>query len=347
MRLVLAEEPSAGPARPGIGPFLRRRRRQIDREAPSLGPYLRFPDRIGKPVTQEEMAEALEVSRQWYALLESDGAHASPALLDKISRALVLGPADRRELFELAIPVLTPPDASGAPRLLDAFSSREAAALELTIGTATEIETTVRRLDRLRAAFVVDGTLSREALRPRIASSWMRSRALHVDPARTVAPIFATTGGALRERLDENERLLRAARTVLRFLVDELAGSGYAVIVTDRRGCVLCVEGDPETCRRLARLDLQPGGDWSEDAAGTNAIGTALADGRPLQLMAAEHFCEGWHHLTCTAAPIRDPRTLEVLGALDITGSYKLIRGHLLALIMQCALEIEEELAGV
>ena len=49
--------------------------------------------------------------------------------------------------------------------------------------------------------------------------------------------------------------------------------------------------------RLLERLEFVAGADWSEDAAGTNAIGTALTDGRPLQLMAAEHFCEGWQHL--------------------------------------------------
>ena len=71
------------------------------------------------------------------------------------------------------------------------------------------------------------------------------------------------------------------------------------------------------------------------------ALGPA---GRPLQLLAGEHFCDGWMDFSCTAAAIHDPKSSETVGLIDITGNYKLIRSHLLPLIVQCALLIEEEL---
>lgn len=330
-----------------LGLFLRSRRQRIERATRSLGPYLRFPGRVGKAVTQEEMAEALGVTRQWYAVLEADGARASAALLDRLSGVFALSPHERLELFQLAIPEFGTLDAAERERLplLEALAFPRPIGTELIISSPSEIESTARRLDKLREAFLTRGQLQRNALRPRIAHSWSRSQAANVDAARTAAPIAVESDIAIFELREENERFLCAAEPVIRYLVDELAGSGYAVILTDRGGCVLHLEGDLDIRRRLVRLGLEPGGQWSEAMAGTNAIGTALADGRPLQLMAAEHFCEGWQSLTCTASPVRDPRTGEIVGALDITASYTLIRPHLLALIMQCALAIEEELA--
>jgi glycerol kinase len=49
--------------------------------------------------------------------------------------------------------------------------------------------------------------------------------------------------------------------------------------------------------------------------------------------------------LTGTAAPIWDPTTREIVGVLDITGSYRLVRQHLIGVVMQATLEIEETLA--
>src|SRR5205085_11990418 len=119
--------------------------------------------------------------------------------------------------------------------------------------------------------------------------------------------------------------LIHATHSVLSYLTDFLAGSGYVVVLSDAKGRLLDVLGDATIRRRLARIDFVPGGDWSEAAAGTNAIGTALADGHGVQLMAAEHYCDGWQDLTCTAAPIRHPFTGEVMGILDVTGDYRLI----------------------
>jgi two-component system sensor histidine kinase KdpD len=102
---------------------------------------------------------------------------------------------------------------------------------------------------------------------------------------------------------EANALLIRAAQPIMNHLIDFLAGSGYVVVLSDVQGCLLDVVGDPSICRRLARIDFVPGGNWSEAAAGTNAIGTALADGHIVQLMAAEHYCDGWQDLTCTATP--------------------------------------------
>jgi len=173
----------------------------------------------------------------------------------------------------------------------------------------------------------------------------MRSQAADVDPTRMLAPAIDKPEGDAIELDGQNERLLRAAEPVIGSLSDELGPCGYGIILTDARGNVLRLYGGRDIKMRLEKIELRPGGRWNEASTGTNAIGTAIADRRPIQMMAAEHFCDGWQGLMCTAAPVHAPETGDIIGVLDITSPYYLIRSRLLAHVMQCALEIEEALS--
>jgi transcriptional regulator with XRE-family HTH domain len=93
-----------------FGALLRRLRARVDPAADALGPYARFPRRRGRPVTQEEVAEAIGVSRVWYAMLESSATtRASPPLLDRLAIALMATPEERVLLFRLALPEIVEP----------------------------------------------------------------------------------------------------------------------------------------------------------------------------------------------------------------------------------------------
>src|SRR5437870_9695096 len=214
----------------------------------------------------------------------------------------------------------------------------------LSIASPSEIEHTARQLTTVRNEFLTTGILTRRTPRPIILSSWQRCNVLQVNPARRYAPLAVARESQLQNLREANEILVRATRSVLDYLSDFLAASGYVVVLSDAKGRLLDVVGDATIRRRLARIDFVPGGDWSEAAAGTNAIGTALADGHGVQLMAAEHYCDGWQDLTCTAAPIRHPFTGEVMGVLDVTGDYRLIRSFLTNSLASAALEVQQEL---
>jgi signal transduction histidine kinase len=213
----------------------------------------------------------------------------------------------------------------------------------LSIASPSEIEHTARQLTRLRDEFLTTGFLTLRTPRPIILKSWQRCNVLLVNPARRYAPLAIARESQLQNLREANEVLVRATRSVMSHLTDFLAASGYVVVLSDARGRLLDVVGDTAIRRRLARIDFVPGGDWSEAAAGTNAIGTALADGHGVQLMAAEHYCDGWQDLTCTAAPIRHPFTGEVMGVLDVTGDYRLIRSFLTNTLAEAALEASQQ----
>src|SRR6266852_2956174 len=217
----------------------------------------------------------------------------------------------------------------------------------LSIASPSEIEHTARQLTRLRDEFLTTGFLTLRTPRPIILNSWQRCNVLLVNPARRYAPLAIARESQLQNLREANEVLVRATRSVMSHLTDFLAASGYVVVLSDARGRLLDVVGDTAIRRRLARIDFVPGGDWSEAAAGTNAIGTALADGHGVQLMAAEHYCDGWQDLTCTAAPIRHPFTGEIIGVLDVTGDYRLIRPFLTNSLATAALETEQQLRAL
>ncbi len=216
--------------------------------------------------------------------------------------------------------------------------------VNLSIASPSEIERTARQLTAIRERFLTTGNPAIYTPRPMILESWQRCRALDVNPGRRYAPLAIARETQLDHLREVNELLIRATRSVMSHLTDFLAGSGYVIVLSDAKGCLLDVIGDVAIRRRLARIDFVPGGDWSEAAAGTNAIGTALADGHIVQLMAAEHYCDGWQDLTCTAAPIHHPLTGEIIGVLDVTGDYRLIRPFLTNSLAAAALETEQQL---
>lgn len=216
--------------------------------------------------------------------------------------------------------------------------------VNLSIASPLEIEHTARQLMAIREDFLSQGSLMLGMPRPLIFDSWQRCRLLEVNPSRRCAPLAVAREAQLDQLRASNELLLRAARPVMDHLIDFLADSGYVIVLSDARGRLLDVVGDAAIRRQLARIDFIPGGNWSEAGAGTNAIGTALADGHIVQLMAAEHYCDGWQDLTCTAVPIRHPLTNEIAGILDVTGNYRLIRPFLTGFLAKLSLDIKQRL---
>lgn len=94
-------------AQSNLGSFLRTLRQRVPPETATLGSWKRLPVRCGRPVTQEEIAEIVGVSRNWYSRLESgEAVRTSVQLIDRLARAFASTPAERTTLFHLAIPEL-------------------------------------------------------------------------------------------------------------------------------------------------------------------------------------------------------------------------------------------------
>ncbi|MFI8341148.1 GAF domain-containing protein [Streptomyces sp. NPDC085639] len=197
-----------------------------------------------------------------------------------------------------------------------------------------------RELRRAHAAFTRDGRVE-GPVRAVIARSWRRCARARVSPE--CAPRVELGDTELRAYREEHP--LARVMPLFRDLVGAFAAHGaHLLAVCDVRGSLLWVEGEPGTLRRAEGLGFVPGARWAETAMGTNAPGTAVATGEPVQVFGAEHFSRRVHPWTCAAAPVRDPRTGRVLGAVDITGGDGLAHPHSLAFVQAVARAAEDRL---
>ncbi|QID16398.1 sigma-54-dependent Fis family transcriptional regulator [Nitrogeniibacter mangrovi] len=183
-----------------------------------------------------------------------------------------------------------------------------------------------------------------DAIRRLIDDSWNRCLHNQVDPGRTGGP-EPVAEQSLYTLLNEHDELLSASTPIMAEARDFLSESGTVMVLTDNSGTILNMEGDTSTRGATENIHLMPGSDWSESACGTNAIGTALEIGQPIQIHAAEHFCAGIKRWTCSATVIRDPYDKSILGVIDVSGLNSTFNRHSLALVVTTSGRIENRLA--
>ena len=139
---------------------------------------------------------------------------------------------------------------------------------------------------------------------------------------------------------DRNLRLYSHAAPVMEMLHEQIVNTDSMVVLTDATGTILHSIGDDDFLSKASKVALQPGANWSEAAKGTNAVGTALVDEVPTLVHADEHYMHANHFLTCSAAPILDPRG-NILGVLDVSGEQRSYHQHTMALVKMSARMIE------
>lgn len=180
------------------------------------------------------------------------------------------------------------------------------------------------------------------SIREVVLSSWVRSRESETPYSLKRAPMVS------RDRLDQLRSLNLPLRTAAQAAFSRvgclLDDAGAMLLLCDRSGFVLEAVGDARILSLGEEDHLHPGGHWAEKVIGTNAIGTALHVGRPVSIRGAEHFGEEIQRWSCAAAPVRDPKTGQVLGVVDISAPSENDMRQSAALSVSLALQIEEAL---
>ena len=177
----------------------------------------------------------------------------------------------------------------------------------------------------------------------RLARSWSRSLAAGLVPTGRPQGIDHPSSGTLRQVLASNPELLAHSRPVMEYLFEQVRHSQSVVVLADRRGMLMHTLGDPVFVDKAERVALTSGASWHEDHRGTNAIGTALAEGCAVEVHGGEHYLERNGFLTCAASPILSA-TGDLLGILDISGDYRNGHAHALGLVSTAARMIENRL---
>ena len=131
---------------------------------------------------------------------------------------------------------------------------------------------------------------------------------------------------------------------IRRLLIDEAEEAGAIVVVADADARLLWVEGDAALRRLAEGMNWVAGSRWDERTTGTNAPAAAMRLDHALQVFAREHYASNVAAWSCTAAPIHDPITGRVLGALDITGRDDVAAPAVLSLVRAAVAAAESEL---
>ncbi len=173
-----------------------------------------------------------------------------------------------------------------------------------------------------------------------IRRSW--ARCAQLDPSLLADP-SPLPRADLAVRREANKRLLQHAGPEINALGIMAGAARGVVLLSDPSGLILHEEGCKSFLDKARRVALQPGVSWAEPMRGTNAIGTALHDGRPVRVHGAEHFLRCNSILSCHAAPIFSA-TGEILGILDLSGPADDVQDYALGLVWTYARQIADRL---
>jgi hypothetical protein len=198
------------------------------------------------------------------------------------------------------------------------------------------------RLLRRAHEVVLSGRGTPPVLRAVIVRSWERCVAAGVDPDRPAPLVLDTEQTATRLAAHPLAAVVPIVRGALGAATAE---ARHLIALSDADGVLLWAEGHPSMLEAAVAPRFLPGALCSEAAVGTNAVGTALALDHAIQVFSAEHFNRLLHGWSGSAAPIHDPATGALLGAVDLSCSFRHAHPHTLSLVTAVARAAEAHIA--
>ncbi|MDL9938243.1 transcriptional regulator [Gordonia sp. ABSL1-1] len=154
---------------------------------------------------------------------------------------------------------------------------------------------------------------------PAVIESWSRARAAGrqfgvaahnpsmIDPAEL-------------ERRRAGHRIRGAVEQLRLLFNDSVHDTDVAMGIFDADGVMLWRFGSRTLLSIGDQLQLVEGAAWDESTVGTTAVGLVVRHQQPARVFAAEHYSRALHGLYCTAAPIHDPRTGEMIAIAGLAG---------------------------
>ncbi len=176
-----------------------------------------------------------------------------------------------------------------------------------------------------------------------LRACWSRARRLGAQPEGPPHEEGLLRGGALREQAERLEELREVGARVLDRSGGWLGRQDYLMLLADHAGVVVHTAGGGAFSEEARRVRLMAGASWSEAVRGTNAIGTALAEQRPVTVVGRAHYGRAFHNLVCYAAPIWSPDG-RVVGVLDATSLRPRADAAIGVAVASAAQAIEESL---
>ncbi|AEX22068.1 MULTISPECIES: sigma-54-dependent Fis family transcriptional regulator [Vibrio] len=151
-----------------------------------------------------------------------------------------------------------------------------------------------------------------------LSTSWLRSEQAGLKQRRLPEDVRVNSA-TLKDRRHQLNFLLDAVKQFALPLFNQIfAHSNSRLILTDADGVIIGSWGKPRFREKLTEIALSSGACWQEKLKGTNAIGTALVEAKPVSVIGDQHFIQHHRFISCSANPIFD-HLGRLLGVLDIT----------------------------
>ncbi|BAZ33049.1 GAF domain-containing protein [Cylindrospermum sp. NIES-4074] len=159
------------------------------------------------------------------------------------------------------------------------------------------------------------GAISADMLRSEVYRAWERSHLQGANPRALQAERLSNSD--TQRLIEQSSFLVNAVRPYFRKLSQAAGKDRHAVMLGDRNAILLDLLGDEQTIHGPEPFPV-PGSLLSEGVAGANGIGTPLAEENYMELVAAEHFIEGFSPFTCQGIPLRNEKQ-DIVGVLSIS----------------------------
>ena len=191
--------------------------------------------------------------------------------------------------------------------------------------------------------FIEGGIGDPAVTRSEILESWRRCKQYGTNPYDGIGKDILDQE-KLQQLINLNSQLVEVAKPFMHTVYQSVKGSGFMVVVTDQEARILHTCGDPEILDKAeSTIRFIQGTNWSEQAVGTNAIGTALAINKALQMSGFEHFCQPHHRWTCSGAPIHNSLG-NTIGCFNVSGPSDYVYSHTFGMVVAAVEAIENQL---
>ncbi len=155
-------------------------------------------------------------------------------------------------------------------------------------------------------------------IRDFVYRSWLRCRALGVDPFRVRCRELSPA--ELAAEMERHAFLLESSKSIMEQVYSLISDSHSTISLATREGVILRSLPADNVVSARGRISR-------EEYIGTVGLATCLEEKKQLEIFAAEHYCTENHDFVCSAAPIHD-RNGEVVGVLGITSPCETFHPH-------------------
>jgi len=182
-----------------------------------------------------------------------------------------------------------------------------------------------------------------EIERSLVEQSWDRCIAWGLD--HDFEPTPPAPGAAQVDELERqyHELLASTEAEVLPYYRNVLSSSRCLILLANRHATVLKSWGDERVTEAQLKPWFQQGANWQEERCGTNAIGTAIATNKAVQIQRNEHFLKLNRSMIGSAAPIFDAHK-QLVGVLSVFSDAYLPQAHTLGVVRLLAQSVDNRL---